>query len=597
VPGLFGVMSKDGRLSRRDLRSMALRMADSMRCVPWLHTDLWACDAFCGGRVHLGVLDPRPQPFRLGPESSRMWFDGEMFSEDGDAQVQMSYESISALISNPEELIEADGVFAVACYDARDQSLVLANDRLGLRPLYYMETLHWFAYAAEVKALLAICDRVPDLDEISLRQFFGFGYMLGERTWWEGIRLIPPGSLWRVTPKVRQDSRYWTFDSIVRDPLPEADALAEFGRLWSKAVRQRSRPGVMPLLLSGGLDSRLLLAELRAQRADLVTITFGDRYSTDVQLARKCSDIAGVEHRVLYITPQNWWHGREQAIWQTDGLMNARDLHVAIAANDMRLGACYSPMNFAGDLLFGGSYLAGLPQDWRLAPETLMSTKYVRNPFFRRDEVLAVSRPDIRAYAEGPSSDCFYILQRQRRATLTGPLTTMPFCEAGYPSLSYPLLRLLLSSLSDEQRAHSKFYNRFLIARHPQFFRDVPWQKTGRGLSETPLTRAWRDASIQGRRRLLRLAGRKPNPYYSFFVDYRQLVQSSGMLERFRSRSLLADDFLHGKGKKAIEAYEKSPLNTYALIALFTFETYLQQVANACPPTMEAANLAETLSC
>jgi len=98
-------------------------------------------------------------------------------------------------------LSDVDGVFALACYDLNKRELFLGNDRLGFRPLYYTETKEWLAYASEVKALLAILDWIPDLDKISLRQFFGFGYMLGERTWWEGIKLFPPASVWRISKK------------------------------------------------------------------------------------------------------------------------------------------------------------------------------------------------------------------------------------------------------------------------------------------------------------------------------------------------------------------------------------------------------------
>jgi hypothetical protein len=81
-----------------------------------------------------------------------------------------------------------------------------------------METEKWFAFAGEVKALLAICERTPQLDDVSLRQFFGFDHMLGERTWWQGIELLPPASV------------------SLGDPLG-----------WPRPLRQpRQRPGEHP---------------------------------------------------------------------------------------------------------------------------------------------------------------------------------------------------------------------------------------------------------------------------------------------------------------------------------------------------------------
>ena len=268
MPGLFGIISKTPSYSERSLRSMALRMADCLRSVPWLCTEVWGDSTFCGGRVHLGVLNSRPQPLTSEGSLIRMWFDGEVYPSPAERGTTPTVDQVTEWVDESGlGLSDVDGVFALACIDPKKRELTLGNDRLGFRPLYYTETKEWFAYAAEVKALLAILDRVPDLDEISLRQFFGFGYMLGERTWWKGIKLLPPASVWRISANSRTSHQYWTFDDIRRDPQPEADVQAEFGRLWSQAVRQRSKHGVMPLLLSGGLESRLLLAELSAHGA------------------------------------------------------------------------------------------------------------------------------------------------------------------------------------------------------------------------------------------------------------------------------------------------------------------------------------------
>src|SRR5205823_610568 len=147
----------------------------------------------------------------------------------------------------------------------------------------------------------------------------------------------------------------------------------EFGRLWSQAVRQRSKPGPMPLLLSGGLDSRLLLAELTRQGSDLISITFGDPECADMKIAQQCAKTAGIRHRPLPLTAENWWQGREEAIWQTDGLINCLDLHAIIARDEMHTGKCLSHLNLAGDTLFGGSKLGGVAsEDWHHHPENLV---------------------------------------------------------------------------------------------------------------------------------------------------------------------------------------------------------------------------------
>ncbi len=585
MPGLFGVVAKKPVLSERDLQSMARRMADSMRRLPWLQVEMWTSKDFCGGRVHLGVLNPSPQPLVTTDRASRVWFDGQLYARSGDEGITPTAEHISELVSGSgSDLAEVDGVFALACFNEEKGELVLANDRLGFRPLYYTETEDWFAYAAEVKALLAVRDTLPDLDEISLRQFFALDHMMGERTWWTGIELIPPASVWRVSRQGCTTHQYWSFEDIRVDPVGKDDAYTQFAQLWSEDVRRHSKPGEMPVMLSGGLDSRLLVAELLDQEADVVGITYGDEQSPEVVLSRIVAKTARIEHRLCWWNTRNWWHRREEAIWQTDGLVNCNHLHPAIAMDELRtVGNCYSPMNILGDLLFGGSHLdRSLSSDWRESPEKLFEGRWMRlaeNPFFKREEVLSVSMDDARRYAHGPSSDCFHLRQRYRRYVLHSPGCVSSYCETTFPGLRYELLQLFLGSLSEEARIKHKFYNRFLISRHPKFFGDIVWQPTGRGLAESLPTRVLR--SLRARVRLLmgKRARQKLPPSNQWFVDYPACLQQSRVREQLLKEDLLVDVFLHGAAREALKNSHASPLRVETIMSILTFETYLRHVA------------------
>src|SRR5688572_8904565 len=107
MPGLFGILSKKSCFSRDELKSMGLRMARSMRTVPWLKAEIWADDSFCGGRVHLGVLNSFPQPLIESiakQEVIRVWFDGQIYPEYGDKGVTPAAEEVVELIRNPNAL-------------------------------------------------------------------------------------------------------------------------------------------------------------------------------------------------------------------------------------------------------------------------------------------------------------------------------------------------------------------------------------------------------------------------------------------------------------------------------------------------------------
>ncbi len=580
MPGLFGVIAKNRGLAGHSRLEMGRRMADSMRHKPWLRAEIWGDEAFCGGRVHLGVQNPDPQPLVSKGGLTRAWFDGDYYPTSiATSSTTPSAEEIGELVANSgARLANIDGIFNLASYDLERRELILANDRLGFRPLYYTETEDWFAYAGEVKALLAICDKLPDLDEISLRQFFGFDHMLGDRTWWKGIELLPPASVWRVSPKGRTKHQYWSFNDIRRDPREPAEIHTELSRLWAQDVTRHSKPGTMPLLLSGGQDSRLLLAELHAQGADLIAITFGGEESADVKIARRVAAVSGVPHRLCHLNVENWWHHREEAIWQTDGLINGFNFQAAIAMDEMHTGNWYSPMNIAGDLIFGGSYLdRNLMSNWRLSPTNLLAARHVENLFFGLDEILSVSVADAQRYLHGPSSDCFHLRQRMRRFTLYGSVCLASQCEMVFPGVNHALVQLILGSLSDEDRIGHKFYNRWLVMRRAKYFGDIPWQATGRGLAESFPTRLSRGIGW----RLNRLIGKRAKRTASdqWFVNYPACVRESRIRERLLREDLITDTFLGGAAKRALTNDKSRPLSAQGMIAILTLETYLRQVA------------------
>ena len=577
MPGLFGVVAKTEKLAPHDLHAMARRMADAMRRLPWQRAELWGMGRYCGGRVDSGVLNPERQPFGTADDRLHVWLDGECRLPEDRGTHPASAPALASLLEGTRPLIaQADGAFALAIVQ-HDGELALATDRLGFRPLYYTETTDWFAYAAEVKALLAIHERLPPIDEIALRQYFAFDHMLGDRTWWTGVGLIPPANLWQVSRGVVSRREYWSFDDLDNAPLDHGEAQQEFGRLWAEAVRDYRRPGRTPVLLSGGLDSRLLVAELVAQNADIVAVTYGSTDSPEVGPARAVAGIARIEHRVCEWTTKNWWQGREEAIWQTDGLVNANHLHPAIAMEEVRVGTCYSPMNMLGDLLFGGSHLDRMPwSELRHQPELLVKSRFMANPLFSLDDALEVSMPDIRQYATGPSSDCFHLRQRVRRYVLHSPGCFAPYCETVFPGTGLAFLQLFLGSLSDADRYNHKFYNAFLADRHPKFFANLPWQGTGRGLRESPHVRAVRD--LQRRcRRMLRMRRRK-TPANQWFVNYPVAVRQQRVCERLLAQNLLIDDVLHGAARAALVKSAERPLAAESVIAILAFETYLRQV-------------------
>jgi len=195
------------------------------------------------------------------------------------------------------------GPFAFAIWDSRKDRLLLARDRFGEKPLYLHQkdgTLH---FASEAKALLQ--SRVAaGVDLSSLWDCLAYRYVPGPRTLFAGIRKLQPGSYGLWQHGKLHEVRYWTPPDGApyvksRNPRPLEGFLAAL----EEAVRLRPAEGV---LLSGGLDSAVLLALASAGSSTLKTFSLGfegDRAS-ELPAAAQAAKHFGSEHHEIVVTPQ-----------------------------------------------------------------------------------------------------------------------------------------------------------------------------------------------------------------------------------------------------------------------------------------------------
>lgn len=149
------------------------------------------------------------------------------------------------------------GMFAFALWDARSQTLLLARDRLGVKPLYYTEAGGALVFGSEIKSLLEHPAVSREVDREALDAYLTFQYVPGPRTLFAGIYKLPAGHLLSAGPRGVLLERYWdlAFGEPGR-PMDEAETAAELRRLLADAVRTELVADVpLGALLSGGIDS------------------------------------------------------------------------------------------------------------------------------------------------------------------------------------------------------------------------------------------------------------------------------------------------------------------------------------------------------
>ncbi|ABD71354.1 Asparagine synthase, glutamine-hydrolyzing [Rhodoferax ferrireducens T118] len=172
------------------------------------------------------------------------------------------------------------GMFAFAIWDQRSDQLFLARDRFGIKPLYLNQTGQRLRFASSLPALLAGGGVDTTLDAVALHHHFTLHTVVpAPRTVLQGVRKLPPASTLRLEPDGTSTQQvYWTLDATRPDKaLSEAQWLAATRAQLALSVKRRLLAADVPVgvLLSGGLDSSLLVGLLASQVPDLRTFSIG----------------------------------------------------------------------------------------------------------------------------------------------------------------------------------------------------------------------------------------------------------------------------------------------------------------------------------
>ncbi len=212
------------------------------------------------------------------------------------------------------------GFFAFALWDGARRQLLLARDRIGIKPLYYAERPDRVVFGSEIKAILEHPDVPREMDLQSAYHYLGYEFVPGPATMFHGIRKLPPGSILLVRDGKLELERYWE--------LRFADSAADASTL-ARRVRDVCRDAVhawmmsdVPegLFLSGGLDSTAVLAFAReATSGPLPTFTLGyeDPTFSEWEYAREAAKYYGTDHREIKVAPITPTL-IEEAVWHLD---------------------------------------------------------------------------------------------------------------------------------------------------------------------------------------------------------------------------------------------------------------------------------------
>jgi asparagine synthase (glutamine-hydrolysing) len=288
----------------------------------------------------LSIVDVAAGHQPLANETDQIWivFNGEVYNH---AEVRLELEAAGHQYRtrcDTETLVHAyeqwgdacvehfRGMFAFAIWDAPRRRLLLARDRLGVKPLYWSKVGDRLLFASEIKSLLASGLIRAEANDAALPELLGTRYLSGSETLFKGIHRLAPGHTLVFQDGEITIRQYWDVPVGVPNPeverLSDQEAVERFRALLEEAVRIRLMADVpLGMFLSGGLDSSAiaaLMAGMIDRPVQTFSVAFQQRAYSELDYARQVSTSIGADAHEIVIDDQDFFGALPRLIWHED---------------------------------------------------------------------------------------------------------------------------------------------------------------------------------------------------------------------------------------------------------------------------------------
>jgi len=376
------------------------------------------------------------------------------------------------------------GSFCGILWNNREGKIVLVTDKLGTRPIYYAIKDHELIFSTHARAILQYPGLPKRINELAIVKFLMYGKVgiVGDDTFFDGVKIMPPASMLVFTEEGMKVYQYWDLEYVEDKKFHRKKYVENLTKMYIKTINSMAkRFGNIALQLSGGLDSRSVLASLNSTNlGKILAITFGMEKSLDLEIAKKVASSFGVKHLIIKLDPAELKNYAEYVVYVTDG----QDIPtVSYLPYVMRKlvdqGSNTTMQGFAFDLLLGGSYLreeyfkVKSNKDFILSLEkgsALFSTSELKCLLGDKlSKLINDARKEFIKAAmscKGDSfpnkADYFFMRARVRRFAPMGSVIHREFTEELLPTIADDVLNIITKIPARERYRH-KFYREFLL--------------------------------------------------------------------------------------------------------------------------------------
>ena len=367
INGIYGPLSPDQGAER--IKKMNRKLA---------HRGPDAEGSYHNGNIHLGhrrlsIIDlssASNQPLSDPSGRYTLVFNGEIynfeelkkslshysFKTQGDTEVLLA-----GLIKHGVDFLKrCNGMFAFGLWDNQKEELLLARDRMGIKPLYYARTSDYLIFSSEIRAILESGFVSGELNYNAIGDYLRYQTVLGTNTILKGVFMLHAGSAMHVSDSEFKINAFWNpITDIDREMigLSYEDTKTRIRQKLDSAVNRRLIADVpMGAFLSGGIDSSALvaLASQRAERLKTFTITFEDPEFSEAKYARIVADKYNTDHTEIQLTPNALLDELPAAIKAMDHPSGDGINTFLVSKHAKQAGITVALSGLGGDELFAG---------------------------------------------------------------------------------------------------------------------------------------------------------------------------------------------------------------------------------------------------
>jgi len=320
------------------------------------------------------------------------------------------------------------GMFAFALWDARQRRLLVARDRLGVKPLFYCEEPGRLCFASELRALRELVGRPLEIEPQAVYDFFGFRYIPAPHTFYRGVQKLLPGHYLLADARGVRAEPYWDVPPEEETSRTVADFAEEVIEQLRESIRLRLIADVpLGVFLSGGTDSSAVvafMAALGAQPLRTFSVGFEEPEYSELPFARRVAQRYHTQHHELVVRPQDLSEElgrlvafRDEPVAEPTDVALYRMARLASERVKVVLAGEGGDELFAGYPKYAADRLAGLVS---ALPQEVTRALVRWLPYRQRRAQLALEALSIRDEAER-SATWFASFSREEREALFAP--------------------------------------------------------------------------------------------------------------------------------------------------------------------------------